>query len=82
MHEVGALDVGSDLHVGAERLQRTVRLLEARRGAVGPHTLFIAEATEGPDTDVGVRPGPQRRGQLGNMDTGTAVDLRRILPGQ
>lgn len=82
MHEVGTLDVGRDLHVGAESLQRTVRLLEARGRAVCPDTLFVAEAPEGPDTDVGVRPGPQRRGQLGNVDTGSAVDLRRILPGQ
>lgn len=82
MHEVGTLDVGRDGHVGAEGLQRAVRLAEAVRGPVAPHVGFVTEGPEGPDTDFRVRPRPQRGGEFGHVDTRSAVDLRRILPGQ
>ena len=80
MHDVGPGDVRNDLEVGAERLDRAVRARRARRArrtrscpprrAAAPNarTCTSMLLTKGLD-------------QLGDVHSGPAVDLRRILLG-
>ncbi|GGB96388.1 hypothetical protein GCM10010972_06380 [Cellulomonas carbonis] len=53
---------------------------ELRRRVVAVDTGLGARTLEAPDAHLD--PAAQHRAQLRDVDSGTAVDVRRVLPGQ
>jgi hypothetical protein len=75
--DVGLLDRGDDLEVGAEGLQRAVRGGEFGGSTVGGRARLVARLAERPDTHLDAL--TKGRDQLGDVHSRTAVDLGRIL---
>ena len=80
VHDVGAGDVLGHLQVDTEGRQGRIGGGELRGHQVRVHMRFIARLAERPHHDI--RRWTQRVDQLGHVDTGSAVDLRRIFAAQ
>ena len=65
--------------VHAERADRAVGVRQLREVGVRRGAGLVARRTEGMHAGVHVVAGAQRADQLRHVDTGTAVDLRRVL---
>ena len=80
VHQVGAGAVLRDLQVHPERGQGRVRARQLGRHVVAGHPLGVPGAVEAAHPDIGVP--TQHRGQLGDVDTRAAVDVRGVLAGE